>query len=131
MVCIALSPTFAPYYLGQSNQNSMAQRTRILIADRDLNTLSRIYLALLHRNYKVEATNLIEEVVDRTKRLKPSLTILGQEEYQAVKDVMKTPVIVLYDVNQYGTDKDSEKAVWLKNDVSIDELLSTIKEILD
>lgn len=109
----------------------MAQRTRILIADRDLNTLSRIYLALLHRNYKVEATNLIEEVVDRTKRLKPSLTILGQEEYQAVKDVMKTPVIVLYDVNQYGTDKDSEKAVWLKNDVSIDELLSTIKEILD
>jgi hypothetical protein len=108
----------------------MAQRTRILIAEKDLNTLSRIYLALLHRNYKVEATNLTEEIADRTKRLKPSLTILGYDEYQIVKDVLKTSIIVLYDDKQNEPEYSPGDVVWLLKNVSIEKLISTIEEMV-
>ena len=65
----------------------MSKRTRILVVDSDLHTLSKIYLSLIHKNYKVEASNDAQEIMARTERFKPHLIIL----HSATKNL--TPAI--------------------------------------
>ena len=73
----------------------MATRTKVLVVDHDLDTLSKIYLTLVHRNYKAEASDKAEEISERLKRFKPSLLILGKVEYSQVRDTLKIPAIVV------------------------------------
>ena len=54
----------------------MSKKARILVVDSDLHTLSKIYLGLIHKNYKVEATDDANEIIPRTERFKPRLIIL-------------------------------------------------------
>jgi DNA-binding response OmpR family regulator len=54
----------------------MPKKARVLVVDSDLHTLSKIYLSLIHRNYKVEATDNAQEIMARTERFKPRLIIL-------------------------------------------------------
>jgi DNA-binding response OmpR family regulator len=104
-------------------------RTKILVADADITTLSRIYLALIHRNYKAEATDKEEEITERIKRFKPSLLILGLKEYLSVRDQCKIPVIVL--TEQEGT----KPALTIRDStidkpVPIDVLMKRIEEMI-
>jgi DNA-binding response OmpR family regulator len=46
----------------------MSKRTRILVVDSDLHALSKIYLSLIHKNYKVEASDDAQEIMARTER---------------------------------------------------------------
>jgi DNA-binding response OmpR family regulator len=55
----------------------MSKRTRILVVDSDLHALSKIYLSLIHKNYKVEASDDAQEIMARTERFKPRLIILN------------------------------------------------------
>ena len=55
----------------------MARKPRILVVDSNLHSLSRIYLSLLHKNYKVEATDNAAEIFARTERFKPMLIVLS------------------------------------------------------
>ena len=58
------------------NQTIMPKKARVLVVDSDLHTLSKIYLSLIHRNYKVEATDNAQEIVASVDRFKPRLVIL-------------------------------------------------------
>jgi len=54
----------------------MFKRTRVLIVDSDLHNLSRIYLSLIHKGYKVEASEDGQEIIPRIERFKPSIMII-------------------------------------------------------
>ena len=54
----------------------MSKKVRILVVDSDLHTLSKIYLGLIHKDYKVEATDDANEIIPRTYRFKPRLLIV-------------------------------------------------------
>jgi len=55
----------------------MYKRARILVVDSDLHSLSKIYLSLIHKDYKVEATDDAQEIIARTERFRPRLLILN------------------------------------------------------
>ena len=59
------------------NRIIMPKTTRILVVDSDLHTLSKIYLSLIHKNYKVEATDDAQEIIPRIDRFKPRMIILN------------------------------------------------------
>ena len=107
----------------------MATRTKILVVDSDLDTLSRIYLALVHRNYKVEASDKKEEIQERLKRLKPELLILGQMEYMFFKDKLKTPCIALLENGDHGLQIPDDVVV-VNKPVPLDHLIRKIEEIV-
>src|SRR5690242_14164513 len=73
----------------------MHSKTKILIVDPDIDSLSKVYLALLHRNYKVEACDCEKEVQPRLKRFKPDILIIHEQFYWDVEKKLKIPVIVL------------------------------------
>jgi DNA-binding response OmpR family regulator len=108
----------------------MTKRTKILIVDSDLHTLSRIYLALVHRNYKAEASNKWEEVPERIKRLKPEIIILGKKEYLSLKQSLRIPGIVLLNEGDLVSLKVEEGFVVLKNPVHVDELIRAIEALI-
>jgi DNA-binding response OmpR family regulator len=54
----------------------MFNRPRILLVDSDLHALSRLYLFLLHKEYKVEAAEDAAEIIARVERFRPSLLIV-------------------------------------------------------
>lgn len=101
-------------------------RERILVIDTDLDHLSRIYLALLHRNYKTEACNNPEEIKERIKRFKPSLVILPAKEYETIKESLKIPAIVFGSEAVRLNDGDS----FFKKPVHLEPLLKKIEEIV-
>ena len=107
----------------------MVTRTKILVVDSDLDTLSRIYLALVHRNYKVEASDKKEEISERVKRLKPELLILGQNEYFFFQDKLKIPCITLLDLlaDEFHVPED---VIIMRKPVPLDQLIQKIEEIV-
>ena len=72
-------------------------REKILVVDEDLYSLSKTYLALIHRKFKAEACNNVEEIMSRLNRLKPSVIILGSKEYVKINVKLKIPAIVISD----------------------------------
>jgi hypothetical protein len=108
----------------------MATRTKILVVDSDLDTLSRIYLALVHRNYKTEASDKDEEIPERIKRLKPALVILGKKEYFIYRDKLKTPCIVLVNNDETETFSTPEDVIILKKPVQLEALYQKIEELV-
>ena len=108
----------------------MATRKKILVVDSDLDLLSRIYLGLLHRNYKVEATNKVSEVEERIKRLKPSLLILGTQDYLADIGELKIPFIVLVEKDQMPVNHAKVEWKLFEKPVSIEKLVRTIEELI-
>ena len=109
----------------------MATRKKILVVDSDLDLLSRIYLGLLHRNYKVEATDKVSEVEERIKRLKPSLLILGTQDYLADLIDLKIPFIVLLEKDEMPANQYKAELNLFEKPVSIEKLVRTIEELID
>ena len=109
----------------------MATRKKILVVDSDLDLLSRIYLGLLHRNYKVEATDKVSEVEERIKRLKPSLLILGTQDYLADIGELKIPFIVLLEKDEMPANHYKAELNLFEKPVSIEKLVRTIEELID
>ena len=100
------------------------------MVDSDLDTLSRIYLALVHRNYKAEASDKEAEIPERIKRLKPSVVILGKKEYFTYKDKLKTPCIVLLDNDDTEVFSTPEDVIVLKKPVQLESLVQKIEELV-
>ena len=65
----------------------MPKKARVLVVDSDLHTLSKIYLSLLHRDYKVEATDDAQEIAARTERFKPRVIILRSSAKNLTQEV--------------------------------------------
>ncbi len=108
----------------------MANRIKVLIAHRDLTVLSRIYLALLHRNFKVEATDNAEEMKERIQRLKPSLVILGEEEFLASYDWLKLPLVLLSDDPGFPQSPMIVQGSKAEVHLSVEKLLALINEVV-
>jgi DNA-binding response OmpR family regulator len=107
----------------------MATRTRVLVVDSDLDLLSRIYLALLHRNYKAEATDKSDEIAERMKRLKPSVIILGFKEYKLLKPLLKVPAILLTEEPE-STLALPDDVIAIQKPFQIDTLIRTIESLV-
>jgi len=57
----------------------MGQLVKVLIVDADLHSLSRIYLGLLDREFPVEASNDLEELLPRIRRFQPQVLLISEE----------------------------------------------------
>ena len=108
----------------------MTTRTRILIIDTDLDNLSKIYLGLIHRNYKTEASDNTEEIPERVKRLKPAVIIIGKKEYLVQLQKFNIPVILILDQEEENSVQAAEELIILHKPVSIDQLIQAIESVL-
>ena len=100
------------------------------MVDSDLNTLSRVYLALVHRNYKAEASDKIDEIAERIKRLKPALLILGQKEYLFFHEKLKLPCIVLWGKDDIKSISVPEDVFIIRKPVQLEPLIHKIEEMV-
>ena len=107
----------------------MITKTKILIVDPDIDSLSKIYLNLLHRHYKVEACNNGEEIVERIKRLKPSILIIHQELYFEIEKKLKIPAIVLLDDPSPVHIREQADLKVLKKPVRTELLVNAVKSL--
>jgi DNA-binding response OmpR family regulator len=108
----------------------MATRTKVLVVDNDLDTLSKIYLALVHRNYKTEASDKVAEIAERIKRFKPSLLILGRNEYLSINNTLKIPAIVVGEKQELEEMTSESEVVFLPKPFSVEALVKAIQQLL-
>ena len=108
----------------------MANRTKILVVDSDIDSLSRIYLALVHRNYKAEASDQQNEIPERLKRLKPAVVILGKTEFESLTQELKMPAIILMEKEDLPEFAGREDLVGMEKGVQIDALIRTIETLV-
>ena len=108
----------------------MTTRTRILVVDSDLDNLSKIYLGLIHRNYKAEASDNTEEIPERIKRMKPAVIIVGKKEYLFPLGKSRIPVILLVDKAETVCLKGEPDLILLEKPVSMDTLVHTIESLV-
>jgi DNA-binding response OmpR family regulator len=107
----------------------MITKTKILVVDPDLDSLSKIYLNLLHRNYKVEACNNGEEIAERLKRLKPSILIIHHELYWDIEKKLKIPAIVLIDEEERVHIHEQEDLKLLSKPVQTELLIKAVQSL--
>lgn len=107
----------------------MASRTRVLVVVSDLAALSRIYLALLHRNYRTEATDKLDGITERIKKMKPSVMVLGMKEYDFMKQVLKIPAVLLVEPEEEVQFLPDEIIV-LQKPFAIETLIHSIESLV-
>ena len=108
----------------------MTTRIRILVVDNDLDNLSKIYLGLIHRNYKAEASDNTDEIPERIKRMKPAVIIVGKREYLSPLGKSRIPVILLVDKLETTCSDSDPDLVLLEKPVSMDTLVHTIESLV-
>jgi DNA-binding response OmpR family regulator len=104
-------------------------REKILVVDHDLDSLSRIYLALIHRKFKAEACNNSQEISARLKRFKPSVIILNSDDYDKFQNKLKIPAIVLVEKKNAGVAL-NDWDIQIKKPVQIDELIKAVEKLI-
>jgi DNA-binding response OmpR family regulator len=105
-------------------------REKILIVNHDLDFLSRIYLALIHRKFKVEACNNPEEIPERLKRFRPSVIILDLKEYNVIDKKLKIPAIVIVEKEETSSVHWNGWNTQLKKPVQVDELMKAVEKLV-
>lgn len=98
---------------------------KILVVDNDIDHLSRIYLSLLHRKYRVVVTDKTEEILPRIKKYKPVLIILNEVQYNIVKSKLRAITIVLTEKN--STTELNYGDLKLEKPFSMHELVKLVK----
>jgi DNA-binding response OmpR family regulator len=104
-------------------------REKILVVDPDLDSLSKIYLALIHRRFKVEACNNPDEFSDRTKRFKPAIVILNSNDYRTHCKKLKQAAIVLIDKKDESVQL-NDGDIPLTKPVSVDDLIKSVERLI-
>jgi len=102
---------------------------KVLVSHYDLDVLSRIYLLLIHKKYKAEATNKSEEIEQRLKRFKPDVLIVSSKDYVLVKEKLKKPAIVIADADQTKPELNYGDRV-LKQPFQTSSLLQAVEELI-
>lgn len=105
-------------------------REKILVVDPDLDSLSKFYLALIHRKFKVEACNDPVEFLGRMKRFKPSIVILNTTEYNIHSKKLKIPAIVSVEKDSKSTFQLNDGDTALIKPVSVDELIEAVEKLI-
>ena len=101
---------------------------KILVVANDINVLSKIYLALVHRSYKAIALDKPEEIAEKIKKLKPSLIIVGMKDYLLIKNKLKIPAIIMMEKEEAPLNEGSD-IVFLQKPVQLEMLIKTVKEL--
>lgn len=113
---------------------------KILVVDDDLDTLAKIYIELLLKNFIVEVTNDAQEITERAMRFEPDLLILNNdlpgldahEVCTKLKRQQNIPIILLVDKNSGETtkiDSCTADAVYTKP-IDIKELKKIITSLM-
>lgn len=102
---------------------------KVLVSHSDLDVLSRIYLLLIHKKYKAEATNKPEEIEQRIKRFKPDILIVGSNDYELIKEKLKKPAIVIADADQAKPTLNYGDRI-LKQPFQTTSLLQAVEELM-
>jgi DNA-binding response OmpR family regulator len=55
----------------------MSKKVKVLLADDELPSLTKMYIDLLLKNYEVEATHEAHEVIPRIRRFRPDVVIIS------------------------------------------------------
>jgi CheY-like chemotaxis protein len=105
-------------------------REKILVVDHDLDNLSRIYLALIHRGFKMEACDNPEEINERLKRFKPAVIVLNVKEYERIMDRLKIPAVVLIEIQATSGVPLNDGDVLLRKPVSSDALVKVVEKLI-
>lgn len=124
---VFFTSTFGPPF--HTNIPGLMAREKILVVDQDLDSLSRMYLALIHRKFKTEACNNFEEIPARLKRFKPAAIILNGEDYNSISNKLRIPAIVLIENGNKGPALNYGD-LSLKKPVQIDELLKAVEKVV-
>jgi DNA-binding response OmpR family regulator len=104
-------------------------RAKILVVDQDLDSLSRVYLALIHRKFKVEACNNSLEVSERLKRFRPAVVILNSDEYDLYREKLKIPAIKLVGQQKTITHL-NDGDIHLKKPVQVGALVKAVERLV-
>ena len=105
-----------------------------------METLSKVYIELLYKDYKVEATNDSEELLSRFERFRPDLLIISRtmqgfdpgKVCHRIKERFAVPILLLSDVNSRenlgldGCDADD----LIAKPVDLKEMLEKINALL-
>jgi len=105
-------------------------REKILVVDEDLDSLSKIYLSLIHRRFKIEACNNPHEIPERLKRFKPAVIVLGTKEYGRLSLKLKIPAIVLGEKNDQSAIELNYGDIHLKKPIHADKLIRTVEMLV-
>jgi DNA-binding response OmpR family regulator len=105
-------------------------REKILVVNHDLDSLSRIYLALIHRKFNTEACNNAEEIPKRLKRFKPAVIVLDQKEYDTISENLKIPAIVIIEPDHSIVSPMNDGDIQLKKPIHIDELIKAVEKLV-
>jgi len=105
-------------------------REKILVVDADLDTLSRIYLALIHRRFKTEACNDPLEIPERLKKFKPAIIVLGLKEYGIINQKLKIPAIVLGEKDGHSGIELNYGDIHLKKPVHAEQLIKAVEMLV-
>lgn len=104
-------------------------KEKILVVDQDLDSLSRMYLALIHRKFKTEACNQPEEIVARIKRFKPAVIIISSKDYNTISARLRIPAIVLQNKEEAAVELNYGDLI-LTKPVQIDELMKAVEKVI-
>lgn len=104
-------------------------REKILVVDQNLDALSRMYLALIHRKFKTEACNNPEEIAARLKRFRPAVIILGLHDYSPICTKLKIPAIVLLEDGDSATELNYGD-ISMRKPVHADDLIKTVERLV-
>lgn len=104
-------------------------RTKILVVDNDTDALSKIYLALKHRNYRVEVYDTTDSIPERLQKLKPDLVILGKNEFLELQRLLKCPGIILLRQQEKGSIILDDEFRAIDVPVHVHELMERVKEL--
>lgn len=105
-------------------------REKILIVDQDINNLSKLYLALVHRKFKTEACNNPEEITQRLKRFKPVVIVLNFKEYQAIGNKLRIPAIVMTAPENANPAPLNYGDILLHKPIHASELIKAIEQLI-
>jgi hypothetical protein len=103
-------------------------RTRIAVIGSDLDTLSRIYLGLTQRNYRVETSTQLPDR-DWLRKFRPDVLIMSKADYDVIGAQQKKPVIVYLEAGAVKFDHPGDVFV-LRKPVAMEELLALLEKIV-
>jgi DNA-binding response OmpR family regulator len=118
----------------------MSQKHKILLFDDEMDSLSKVYISLLLKDFQVEATTDPNEILRRSRRFRPDLAIVngdvpgfdGHEVCALLKSEMERPIILLVGPETTTTiniDHCAADAIITKP-VDMPGLLQTVRQLL-
>src|SRR5437764_7360728 len=115
----------------------MPKKIKALVADSDLDRLSKIYLTLLHKGYRVEATIDAEEIIARMDRMKPNILVLNNSIVNLTDEILnqinqkRIPVLLVTDHLELDFDYGLKRFEILDKPNDLHSIDTKIKELIN